>query len=164
MELLSPSTGIIFWQVIVFLLLLFLLSKYAWKPILESLKEREVSIQNALDTAEKAKLEMLAMKASNEELLQKAKIERDKILKDAHSLANKISEDAQLDAKKNAERLISDAKRAIEAEKQVALRDVRQLVAELSLDIATKLLKQNLSKDKEQKALAENLIKELNLN
>src|SRR5215212_3884026 len=108
MELLTPGTGLIIWQLIIFVLLFLLLSKLAWRPIISSLKEREVSIQNALDTAEKARLEMSQLKSDNEKLLKEAREERDKILKEAREAGNRVKDEAQLDAKKQADRIVED--------------------------------------------------------
>lgn len=164
MELLTPGTGLIIWQLIVFLLLVFLLSKLAWKPIINSLKERENSIQNALDTAEKARHEMSQLKSDNEKLLKEAREERDRILKEAREVASRMREDAQTDAKKSADKIIEDAKAAINIEKQAALRDVKAQVALFSLEIAAKLMKKNLTEDKAQRELVENYIKDLKTN
>lgn len=164
MDLLTPGTGLIIWQLIIFVLLVFLLGKLAWKPILSSLKEREDSIQSALDQAEKAKVEMAALKADNEKLLKEAREERDKILREARTAANRMQEEAQAAAKKSADRIIEDAKAVIQTEKQNALRDVRAQVAAFSLDIAEKLIKKNLAEDKAQKELVDSLIKDLKLN
>lgn len=164
MELLTPGTGLLFWQAVVFLALFFLLSKLAWKPILSSLKERETSIQQALDSAEKAKLEMASLKSDNEKLLKEAREERDKILKEAREAASRLHDEAQISAKKNADKIVEDAKAVINIEKQAALRDVRAQVAAFSLEIAEKLLKKNLSDDKSQKELADTFIKDLKLN
>lgn len=164
MELLTPGTGLIIWQLFVFVLLVFLLAKLAWKPILSSLKEREDSIQQALDSAEKAKLEMAALKSDNEKLLREAREERDKILRDARTAANRMHDEAQADAKKNADKIIEDAKAIIQTEKNAALRDVKSQVAMFSLEIAEKLIKANLKDDKSQKDLADSFIKDLKLN
>ncbi len=164
MELLTPGTGLIIWQLIVFVLLFFLLAKLAWKPIISSLKEREASIQEALDTAEKARLEMSRLKADNENLLKQAREEREKILREAREAANRMKEEAQGDAKKAADRIIEEARAAIEAEKSNALKEVKALVANLSLDVAGKILQKNLTDDKAQKALTQEYIKDLKLN
>ncbi len=164
MDLLLPGQGLIIWQLVIFLGLFFLLAKLAWKPILTSLKEREESIQQALDSAESAKKEMASLKEDNEKLLRETRDERDKILRDARTAANRIHDDAQADAKKNADRLIEDAKSIIQTEKNAALRDVKEQVAMFSLDIAEKLIKKNLSDDKSQKELANTFIKDLKLN
>jgi F-type H+-transporting ATPase subunit b len=164
MDLLTPGTGLIIWQLIIFLGLFFLLSKFAWKPILGSLKEREASIQQALDTAEQAKLEMTLLKADNEKLLKEAREERERIMREAREASNRMKEEAQLDAKRTADKIIQDARAAINLEKQAALKEVRVQVAMFSLEIAEKLMKKNLSNDKEQKALAESYIKDLKVN
>ena len=164
MELLTPGTGLIIWQLIIFLLLFFLLAKLAWKPIINSLKEREQSIQEALDTAEKARLEMSRLKADNENLLKLAREEREKILRDARDASNRIKDEAQVDAKKAAERIIEDARVAINTEKIAALKEVKALVANLSIEIASKILQKNLADDKAQKNLTQEYIKDLKLN
>lgn len=164
MDLLTPGSGLIIWQAIIFLLLFVLLSKFAWKPIIGSLKEREESIQNALDTADKARAEMAKLTADNESLLKQAREERDKMLKEAREVANRLKDEAQSDAKKAADKIITDARAAINVEKEAALRDVRTQVAMFSLEVAEKLMKKNLSSDKEQKGLIEGYIKDLKLN
>lgn len=164
MEFLTPGTGLIFWQIVIFALLVILLAKYAWKPILSSLKEREDSIQQALDAAEKAKLEMASLKADNENLLRQARDERDKILHDAKTAANQFQEQAQATAKKEAAKILDDAKAAIQSEKQSALREVKAQVAALSLDIAAQVLRKNLSSDASQKELVESYLKDIKVN
>lgn len=164
MDLLTPGIGLIFWQSVVFLLLVFLLSKMAWKPIMGSLKEREENIQDALDTAEKLRQEMAGLKADNEVLLKQAREERDKVLREAREVANKMKEDAQLEARQAADKIISDARDAIDIEKQAALRDVKIQVASFALDVAERLIKKNLSSDAAQKELVQNYINDLKLN
>ena len=164
MELLTPGTGLIIWQLIIFLLLFFLLAKLAWKPIIKSLKDREQSIQEALDSAEKARLEMSRLKADNENLLKLAREEREKILRDARDASNRLKDEAQVDAKKAAERIIEDARVAINTEKIAALKEVKALVANLSIEIASKILQKNLADDKAQKNLTQEYIKDLKLN
>ena len=164
MELLTPGTGLIFWQAVIFLTLLFLLSKFAWKPILSALKIREESIEEALLSAERAREEIADLKADNEKLLDEARHEREKILKEAREVANAIQEEARAESIKASERMINDAKAAIEAEKQTALADVRNQVTELSLAITEKVLKKQLAGNKEQEQLIADYVKELNLN
>ena len=163
MDLLTPSTGLFFWQLVIFLGLFFLLAKFAWKPILSGLKEREDSIQTALDSAERAKQDMAALQAGNEKLLKEAREERDKILRDARQAANLLQEQIQNEAKKSADKMITDAKAVINTEKQAALRDVKQQVALFSLQVAEKLIKKNLESDKAQKDLVEGYIKDIKL-
>lgn len=164
MQLLTPGTGLIIWQLIIFVALVFLLSKLAWKPIINSLKEREGSIQNALDTAERARAEMAQLKSDNEKLLKEARIERDNMLKEAREVANRMKDEAAAEAKKSADKILVEARAAINVEKEAALRDVRAQVALFSLEVAEKLMKKNLSSDKEQKNLVEGYIKDLKLN
>jgi F-type H+-transporting ATPase subunit b len=164
LDLLTPGTGLILWQLIIFVALFFLLSKLAWKPIISSLKERENSIQEALSTAEKARIEMAQLKSDNEKLLKEAREERDRILREAREVANRLKDDAQLEAKKSADRIVEDARAAINIEKQAALKEVKIQVATFSLQIAEKLLKKNLAGDKEQKELVESFIKDVKLN
>jgi F-type H+-transporting ATPase subunit b len=164
MDLLTPGTGLLFWQFVVFLTLFFLLARMAWKPILSSLKEREESIQTALDSAERAKLEMASLQAGNEKLLRETREERDKILREARDAASRLHDQAQNDAKKNADRLITDARAVINTEKQAALRDVKAQVALFSLQVAEKLMKKNLSDDKSQKELIETYLKDVKIN
>jgi F-type H+-transporting ATPase subunit b len=164
MELLTPGTGLIIWQLIVFVLLVLLLSKLAWKPIINSLKERERSIQDALDTAEKARHEMSQLRSDNERLLKEAREERERILREAREVANRMKDEAQHDAKRSADKIIEDAKAAINIEKQAALKEVRIQVSMFALDIAEKLMKKNLSGDKAQKELVEGYIKDLKIN
>jgi F-type H+-transporting ATPase subunit b len=164
MDLLTPSTGLFFWQLVIFLGLFFVLAKFAWKPILSGLKEREESIQTALDSAERAKLEMAALQAGNEKLLKEAREERDKILRDARQAATLLQDQIQAEAKKTADRMIADARAMINTEKQAALRDVKQQVALFSLQVAERLMKKNLADDKAQKDLIETYIKDIKLN
>lgn len=164
MELLTPGVGLIFWQTVTFVILLIILAVYVWKPVSEALHSREGFINDALKAAELAKEEMKQLKADNEYLLQEARFERDKILKDAVTTANKLKEDAKIETSKITERMIEDARKSINAEKQAALKDVRNLVAELSLGIAEKLMRQNLSDDKSQKKLIEDFVKDIKVN
>lgn len=164
MELLTPGTGLIIWQLIVFLLLFFLLAKLAWKPIISALKDREKSIQEALDTAERARLEMSKLKADNENLLKQAREEREKILRDARDASNRLKDEAQTEAKKAGDRIIQEARAAINAEKLNALKEVKELVSNLSLEVAGKILQKNLADDQAQKALTQEYIKDLKLN
>ncbi|NBP70126.1 MAG: ATP synthase F0 subunit B [Cytophagia bacterium] len=164
MELLTPGSGLIIWQAIIFFPLVVLLYFLAWKPILASLKERETSITEALNTAEQARLEIATLKSDNEKLLKLAREERDKMLKDARDAANRMKDEAAADAKKAAEKIIEDARQAINIEKQAAMKDVRTQVAMFSLEVAEKLMKKNLAGDKAQKDLVDGYIKELKLN
>ncbi len=147
MNLLTPSFGLIIWQAIAFLGLVFILAKVAWKPILSALKEREQSIADALDAAEQAKEEMRKLTAQNEELLIKASKERDEILRTAREAAAKIIEEANEKAAEESGRIIANAQETIVNEKNAAILQVRSEVADLSLTIAEKILRAEV-KDK----------------
>jgi F-type H+-transporting ATPase subunit b len=164
MDLITPDTGLIFWQLFGFLGLLFILIKFAWKPMLEALEERESSIENALKSAETARNEMANLKAENEKLLAEARLERDIILKKAQDASIKMIEEAKDDATKVGAQMIANAKAVIETEKKAALADVKTQVATLSLEITEKLLRKNLSDDKAQKELVDGFVNELKLN
>ncbi|RAI86961.1 F0F1 ATP synthase subunit B [Algoriphagus yeomjeoni] len=164
MDLITPGTGLIFWQLFGFLGLLFILIKFAWKPMLAALDEREGSINNALKAAETARNEMANLKAENEKLLADARLERDTILKKAQDASVKMVDDAKAEAVKAGALMIENAKAVIETEKKAALADVKTQVASLSLAVTEKLLRANLSDDKSQKDLVEGFIKELKLN
>jgi F-type H+-transporting ATPase subunit b len=164
MDLVTPGLGLIFWQTITFLIVFFLLAKFAWKPIMTSLKEREDSIEQALGAAQRAKDEMVKLQAANENALQEARLERDKILKEAQAAAAMMLNEAKDKATEEGTRLIESARMAINHEKQAALTEVKNQAANLSLQIAEKLLKRELSSETAQKELVSEYIKEANLN
>jgi len=164
MDLVTPSLGLIVWTTLVFVLLFILLSKFAWKPILSAVKSREESIDNALKAAEKAKEEMASLTAANENLLKEAYLERDNILKIAKQTQENIIGQAKNQAKEEADKMISAARTAITIEKQAAITELKNQVASLSIEIAEKIVRQHLAADEKQKALAENLVKEVSLN
>ena len=164
MDLVTPGLGLFFWQTVTFLIVLFCLSKFAWKPIMGSLKEREQTIESALLAAEKAKQDIALLQAQNENLLKEARMERDKILKDAYAAASSVVEEAKDKARIEGDRLIEGARTAIVMEKNAALAEVKNYAATLSIDIAEKLLRKELSSDLAQKQLVSEYIKEANLN
>ena len=162
--LLNPSYGLIVWTLVAFLTVLFLLKKFAWKPILNSLKEREDFIQNALNSAEKAKEEMKELQSNNERILNEAKAERDTMLKDAREIKEKMITEAKSIASKEGERLLKTARENIQNEKIAAIAELKSQVATLSIEIAEKILKSELSSDEKQKSLVNTLLKDVNLN
>jgi F-type H+-transporting ATPase subunit b len=164
MELVTPGIGLIFWQTLTFLLVLFLLSKFAWKPIMASLRQREDSIESALRMADQAKLEMQALKSENEKLLQEARIERDRILREATEAGNALVEQAKNKATEEGSRMIENARMAINNEKKAALTEVKNLAGSLSIEIAERILKHELKDPAAQQALVTDYIKEVNLN
>ncbi|MCS6824692.1 MAG: F0F1 ATP synthase subunit B [Cytophagaceae bacterium] len=164
MDLILPGFGLLFWQTVIFVLVLIILGRFAWKPIMKALNERERVIEDALSAAEKAKEEMKKLQADNEALLQQARQERDKILKDAQSSANHIISEARDKATEEANRIIESARALIITEKNAALAEVKNTASALSLEIAEKLLKYNLSNDESQKRLVQEYLKESKLN
>ncbi|WP_187262169.1 F0F1 ATP synthase subunit B [Pontibacter beigongshangensis] len=164
MELVTPGIGLIFWQTITFLIVLFLLSKFAWKPIMGALRDREASIESALSAAEKAKLEIQGLKAENEKLLAEARLERDKILKEASEAGNNLVETAKQKANEEGARMIAQAREAIENEKRAAFTELKNMAATISLEIAEQILRKELSDPKAQQVLAQQYIQEVTLN
>ncbi|MDO6437735.1 F0F1 ATP synthase subunit B [Cyclobacterium sp. 1_MG-2023] len=164
MDLISPELGLIIWQLIAFAILFFILAKFAWKPILSALDERDSTIEASLNEAEKARLEMQNLVADNERLLQEARVERDEILRSANEFATQTMEISKEEAAKAGAKMIEEAKAVIETEKQAALTDVKIQVAELSLKVAEKLMRQNLATEASQKELVEEFVKDIKLN
>ncbi len=164
MELVTPGIGLIFWTTIVFLILVLLLKKFAWKPILTSVNEREKKIEDALLLAEKTKEEMEKIKSDNQSLLREARDERDKILKEAKEAKDLIVSEAKNIAQKEASKIIENARGTIENEKMAAVTELKNQVATLSLEIAEKIIKQELSGTEKQKVFVEHLINEANPN
>ncbi len=162
--LLSPSYGLIVWTLLAFLTILFLLKKFAWKPILNALSEREESIQNALDSAKKAKEEMASLQADNEKILNEAKAERDKLLKEGREMKDAIIAEAKSKAQKEGERLMAISRENIHNEKMAAITELKNQVATLSLEIAERILKEELSSQEKQKTLVKALLDDVNLN
>lgn len=164
MSLVTPDIGLIIWQAVVFIAVLIILRSFVWLPILSSLKAREFQIEDSLRAAENAKNEMQQIKADNEYMMQEARIERDAVMKEAREEASSIIEKAKGETSEVTAKMIQDAKDAIEVEKKAALSEVKDLVSSLSLEIAEKVLRENLSKEKSQKALVEKFIKEVKIN
>lgn len=164
MELVTPSIGLMFWTSLVFVILLFLLAKFAWKPILKSVKEREVKIESALEASEKARTEMALLKSQNEDLRKEALVERDALLKEAREMKDKMVAEAKVTAKEEGERIIESAREAIKNEKMAAVIEIKNQVATLSIEIAEKIVKEKLSTDEKQKTLVDGLVEEINLN
>lgn len=164
MELVTPSIGLVFWSTLSFLILMFLLTKFAWKPITNALKEREESIENALKQAEAARDQMQALKNDNEKLLNEARAERDRLLKEAAEMKDQILAKAKSDAKTEGEKMIANAKEAIEREKLNALNQLKAQVAVLSVDMAEKVLRKQLADRGQQEAFVNDNLKSINLN
>ncbi|MEM6734718.1 MAG: F0F1 ATP synthase subunit B [Bacteroidota bacterium] len=164
MSLVTPEIGLIIWQSVVFIAILIILRAFVWIPILSALKTREFQIEDSLRAAENAKSEMEQIKADNEYLLQEARIERDAILKEARAEAVKIIDKAKGETSEITAKMLQEARNAIQVEKKAALSEVRELVSSLSLEIAEKVLRENLSDDESQKALVEKFIGDIKMN
>lgn len=163
MNLTSPES-LIFWTSIIFLVFFLLMKKFAWKPILGAVKSREESINNALAAAETARKEMLNLKADNQRLLDEARAERDTMLKEAREIKEKMIADAKSEAQAQGAKMIEQAKAAIESEKNAAMAELKTQVSGLSLEIAEKLLKGELSDKASQAVLVEKMLDEVKLN
>ena len=160
MELVTPAIGLIFWTTVVFTLLVLLLKKFAWKPILSAVDERNQSIKNSLAQAEKARNEMSELTANNEKIIAQAKVDRDVILKEARDMKNEIISEAKDKASKEAEKLVSTAKEQILNEKMKAITELKNHVADLSIEMAEKILSSELSDVSKQKELVKKALKE----
>ena len=162
MELVTPAIGLIFWTTVVFTLLVLLLKKFAWKPILSAVDERNKSIKDSLAQAEKARSEMSELTANNEKIIAQAKVDRDIILKEARDMKNEIISEAKDKANKEADKIVSTAKEQISNEKMKALTELKNHVADLSIDMAEKILKLELSDASKQKELITKALNETN--
>ncbi len=156
-----PHTGTVIWMLIGFLTVFFLLKKFAWKPVLNALKQREETIENALKAAEAAKKDMERLNADNERIIAEAKLERDRILKEARELKEAIVIDAKEYAGSEAQKLIETARKNIKAEKETAIKEISDHVAQLSVLISEKLLQEKLTDNQEQKELIDRLLREV---
>jgi len=164
MELVKPAFGLVFWMLISFGIIVFLLKKFAWPIILKALDDRERSIADALGAAMKAKEEMMSLKADNEKLLLEARNQRDIILKEARDAKDAIINDAKSKATEEADRLRKIAREDIQNEKMAAINDLKNQVANLSVQIAEKVIRQQLASDDKQKALVAELLKDVKMN
>lgn len=163
-SLITPGIGLIFWTTIVFLLLLVLLGKFAWKPILNAIKTREEGITKALASADSALKDMRELKSNNDRILAQAKSERDALIKEAREAKDSIISEAKSKAQAEADRIMTSAREQIINEKNAAVAELKVQVAALSIEIAEKILKADLSNDEKQKTLVNNLMKDVNLN
>jgi F-type H+-transporting ATPase subunit b len=164
MDLLTPSFGLIIWTLLSFLIVFYILKKYAWKPILKSLKERETIIADSLSTAAKVKAEMVALKSENEALLVKAREERASMIKDAKDIGDKMVADAKEKAKSEYDRILVNAQAAIEQQKMAALIDVKNQVGNLVIEVAEKILRRELTDKPEQEKYIRQLADDVKLN
>jgi F-type H+-transporting ATPase subunit b len=164
MGLVIPDFGLLFWMVVSFSLLMWLLKKFAWQPILNGLTAREESIDKALQSAELAKNEMLKLQAGNEKLLKEAMLEREKIVKEAREMKDSIVREAKNLAVTEATKVMEEAKAAIVRERAEAVNEMKSVISSFSLEIAEKILKEQLSDNKKQKDLVNNYLENIKLN
>ncbi|HOW24183.1 MAG TPA: F0F1 ATP synthase subunit B [Bacteroidales bacterium] len=164
MELITPGIGLIFWMTLSFLLLLFVLGKYAWKPVMKALKKREDNIEDALRAAERTRQEMKELKSEHLQLLAEARDEKDRMLRDAKAIKESIIEKARTEANAEYNRIIESAKESIHYEKMAAITDLKNQLAQLSIEIAEKVLTEELSRTEKQKHLINKLIDEVDIN
>ena len=158
------SSGLFIIQSVIFLVLIFVLRKFAWKPIMDAVNEREVIIVDSLNQAKLAKQEVQNLKAENEVIIREAKVERDNILKEAREIKDKIVGEAKDAAKAEGDKMIEQARQSIQAEKASAMADIKNQIGALSVNIAESILKQKLDNDGAQNALVENILNKSNLN
>ena len=164
MELVTPDVGTIFWMLLMFILVLVILKKFAWKPILNALDNREKTIEESLRSADRAREEMERLKADNEKIMAKARIERDNMLKETKQISEKILKEAREKAREEGRLLLEATRELIENEKSSAVDEIRKQVAGLSVNIAEKILRVKLKDDKQQKELIDKLLQDIKLN
>lgn len=164
MDLITPGIGLIFWTLIIFSILLFVLRKYAWRPVNNAVKTREQTIRAALQSAENAKKEMEKLKSDNERILLEAKNERDAIMKEARDVKEKFIAEAKKTADEEAKKMINVARKTIENERASVISDIKEQIARLSVDVAEKVLREKLKDEKEGRELVDRLLKEIELN
>lgn len=164
MELVTPDIGLAIWTTLAFIILMFLLKKFAWGPILKGVQEREESIAESLKSAEKAREEMADLQSQNENLLREARIERDHILKEAREAKEEMISTSKSKAQEEADKIIASARENIQHEKMAAISELKNQVATLSIEIAEKIIRERLSSDEKQKELVKNLMDDVNLN
>jgi F-type H+-transporting ATPase subunit b len=164
MELIQPDTGLLIWMFLSFLIVFLILRKAAWKPIIKGLRTRENNIEDALKSADKAREEMEKLKADNEKILEEAKAEKNAIIQEGKDLKDTIINEAKQGAEKEADKIIQNAQRAIENERVAAIEELKSQIANLSVEIAEKVLREKLGTDKAQKEYINKLIREAKLN
>ncbi|TGV03816.1 F0F1 ATP synthase subunit B [Flavivirga rizhaonensis] len=163
MDLVTPGFGLIFWTALTFIFLLLILKKFAWKPILGAVSDREEGIKNALASAENARKEMENLQADNERILKEARAERETLLKEAREIKTKMIEDAKGEAQAQANKIVQQAQAAIEGEKKAAMAELKNHVASLSIEIAEKVVRGELSNKDKQLELVETMLGEKSL-
>lgn len=163
MELITPDFGLLFWMTLAFGIVFFVLAKFAFPVINGMLKKREEEINNALELAERTHKEMEELQVNNEQLLQQAREERVKMLNEAKQLADKFIEDAKVKANEEKDRIIENAKEMIEHEKMAATTEIKNQIADISIQVAEKIIAKKLDSDKEQLEYINRLLEEIEL-
>jgi F-type H+-transporting ATPase subunit b len=164
MQLVTPGIGLIFWMLVSFSLVMYILSKYAWGPIMKGIHQREDTIEKALEAANEAKKEMLQLKAGNEQLLRDAKDERDALMRDARKVRESILDEARAKAAEESARILENARENIQFEKMAAINELKNQIASISIEIAEKLIGKELENKQQQQQLTEKLLKEVKIN
>lgn len=164
MEIINPGLGFIFWLSITFIILLFLLKKYAWKPITSAINTRNRAIDEAMSAAEAARAEMASLKSENEKILREAKLEKETIIKEAREMSAKIVAESKEKAQEEANKILQEAKKNILAERQIAMQDIKSEVAMYAVNIAEKILKKEMQQTTIQDKYLNDLVKDIDLN
>jgi F-type H+-transporting ATPase subunit b len=164
MDLITPDFGLFFWMLVTFMLVFIILKKFAWKPIVQALKEREESIRDGLENAEEARNELENVKIKSDRIMAEAIVERDKLIRQGRQTKEKIVEEARASAETEAKKIMEVAKKNIEEEKRAAINQIKVQIATLSLEIAEKILRKKLEDGSQQKELMSNLLEEFKLN
>ncbi len=164
MQLVTPGIGLIFWMLVSFSLVMYILAKYAWGPIMKGIHQREDTIEKALEAANEAKKEMLQLKAGNEQLLHDAKDERDALMRDARKVRESILDEARAKAAEESARILENARENIQFEKMAAINELKNQIASISIEIAEKLIGKELENKQQQQQLTEKLLKEVKIN
>ncbi|MFO7863949.1 MAG: F0F1 ATP synthase subunit B [Salinivirgaceae bacterium] len=164
MEIIMPELGVFFWTMVAFLIVWFILRKFAWKPILNMLHERDQSIEDALNAAENAKIEMKQFEEKNQQLLKEAKLEREKLLKEAEETQKRIMSEARESAKAETNKMIEQAHKTIKADREAAFAEMKNEIVDYSIQIAEKILRQTLDNKEEQKKIAEQYMSSIKVN
>lgn len=164
MDLVRPEFGLFFWTILSFSIVMYILAKFAWKPILKSMKDREISIENALKSADNARLEMQKLQADNEKFVIEAKSQRDLLIREAREVKETMIREAKGEAAAEAAKLLKTARESIENQKAAAITDIRNQVTELSIQIAAKILEKELQNPEDQKKFIAQLLKDVNSN
>ncbi len=164
MDLITPDFGLFFWMLVTFMLVFIILKKFAWKPIIQALREREEKIQTGLEDAEDAKNQLANVKIESDKIISEALVERDKLIRQGREIKEQITTEAREQAEKEAKKIVEEAKRQIEEEKTAAINQIKVQIASLSVEIAEKILRKKLQDDNQQKELLYNLLDDLKVN